>query len=287
MRILITGGNGQLGREWVEFLNKQGVEFISLTSSDLDITDHADTVRVLKNMQPDIIINCAAYTKVDQAEEERELAYEVNAQGVGNLADYCVTHNVKLIHFSTDYVFPGSEEDMENLPNGYPEDYPTNPINTYGESKLDGEAEVIGSGCKYLLIRVSWLCGKYGNNFVKTMLSLAAERDQLSVVNDQFGSPTFTKNVVENCWSLIQEKEEGIFHISSKGKCTWYDFASEIFKESGIEINLNPVDSSEFPTKAKRPAFSLLSTEKMANISGVSIISWKEGLKTLLAELEV
>jgi dTDP-4-dehydrorhamnose reductase len=287
MRILITGGNGQLGREWVQFLNKKGVEFISLPSSDLDITDHSDANRVLKNLQPNLIINCAAYTKVDQAEEEKELAFQVNAKAVENLAGYCASHKIKLVHFSTDYVFPGTEKDMENLPNGYPEDYATDPKNIYGASKLAGEQALTDSECNFILVRVSWLCGKYGNNFIKTMLRLAQERDQLSVVNDQFGSPTFTKNVVENCWQLIDEKVKGTFHISSKGKCSWYDFAAEIFNQAGVEINLKPVDSSQFATKAKRPAFSLLSTEKITNISGTSVIDWKEGLKSLLAELNL
>ncbi|MEQ8525852.1 dTDP-4-dehydrorhamnose reductase [Gracilimonas sp.] len=287
MRILITGGSGQLGREWVSFLNRKEVEFISLPSADLDVTDHADTNRVLSNLRPDLIINCAAYTKVDQAEDEPEKAFQVNEKAVGNLAKYCAQKKIKILHFSTDYVFPGTKEDMEKFPEGYTEDHPTKPINVYGSSKLAGEKAIQDSGCNYLLIRVSWLCGKYGSNFVKTMLKLAEDRDTLKVVNDQFGCPTFAKNVVENCWQLIEGNEEGVFHLTSKGKITWYDFASEIFKQAGVDINLEPVDSSAFPTKAKRPAFSLLSTEKIANISGVSLIEWEEGLKSMLAELKV
>ncbi len=287
MRILITGGSGQLGQEWVGYLNRKEVEFISLPSADLDITDHDDTNRVLSNLRPDLIINCAAYTKVDQAEDEKETAHQVNGKAVANLAQYCAKKNIKLVHFSTDYVFPGTKEDMQELTEGYPEDYPTNPVNAYGESKLAGEKAILESECDFLLIRVSWLCGKYGNNFVKTMLKLAEERDELKVVNDQFGCPTFTRNVVENCWELIEKKKEGIFHLTSIGKITWYDFASEIFKQAGVSIKLHPVESSEFSTKAKRPAFSLLSTEKIANISGVSLIEWEEGLKSMLAELKV
>lgn len=287
MRILITGGSGQLGQEWVGYLNRKEVEFISLPSADLDITDHEDTNRVLSNLRPDLIINCAAYTKVDQAEDEPEEAHKVNGEAVKNLAEYCAERKIKLVHFSTDYVFPGTEDDMQELPGGYPEDHPTNPVNAYGESKLAGEKAILDSECDYLLIRVSWLCGKYGHNFVKTMLKLARERDELKVVNDQFGCPSFTKNVVENCWQLIENKEEGIFHITSKGKISWYEFASEIFKQAGVQINLQPVDSSEFPTKAKRPAFSLLSTEKIANISSVSLVEWEEGLKSMLAELKI
>ncbi len=286
MRILITGGNGQLGTEWVEYLNRKGVEFIALPSSDFDLTDHPDCRRVMNNLKPDLIINCAAYTKVDQAEEEREKAFAVNGEGVRNLAEYCAAHNIKLVHFSTDYVFPGTEEDMNDLPKGYPEDHPVDPVNTYGESKLAGEQVIQKSGCDYILMRISWLCGKHGHNFVKTMLRLGKERDEIKVVNDQFGCPTFTQNVVENCWELIEQKQTGIYHLSSLGKVSWYDLATEIFEQVGSEVNVIPVDSTQFPTKARRPAFSLLSTQKIANIPGVSLIEWKEGLTKLLATLK-
>lgn len=286
MRILITGGNGQLGSEWVRYLNKQGVEFIALPSSDLDITDYEDVRRVLSNLKPDRIINCAAYTNVDQAEDEQEKAFAVNEGGVRNLGDYCASKGIKLIHFSTDYVFPGTEEDYEKYPEGYTEDHPTNPINTYGESKLAGEKAIEISGCDYLIIRVSWLCGKYGNNFVKTMLRLASERDQLSVVHDQYGCPTFTQNVVENGWVLLENNISGTYHMTSKGKITWYDFAKEIFTQSKTDVKLEPVSSTEFPVKAKRPSFSLLSTRKIANIPDISLIDWKKGLINLLAELK-
>ncbi|HET8865350.1 MAG TPA: dTDP-4-dehydrorhamnose reductase [Gracilimonas sp.] len=286
MRILITGGNGQLGNQWVNYLNKQGVEFISLPSSDLDITDHEDVRRVLNNLKPNHIINCAAYTNVDNAETEKEKAFAVNAYGVKNLADYCASKGIKLVHFSTDYVFSGTEEDHVENPKGYTEHHPTNPVNVYGESKLAGEKAILESDCNYLIIRISWLCGKYGQNFVKTMLRLASERDELSVVNDQYGCPTFAENVVKNTWELSVQNISGIYHLSSLGKITWFDFAKEIFTQSGSEVNLEPVDSSEFPTKAKRPAFSLLNTQKIANIPNISLINWKEGLKNMLAELE-
>ncbi|HBQ61220.1 MAG TPA: dTDP-4-dehydrorhamnose reductase [Balneolaceae bacterium] len=285
MRILITGGNGQLGNEWVYFLNKQAVEFISLPSSDFDLTNHQDVRRVMKNLSPNLIINCAAYTKVDQAEEEREKAFAVNADGVKNLSDFCAEQKIKLVHFSTDYVFPGELVDREDHPEGYSEDHPTDPINVYGETKRAGEVALQESGCDHLLIRVSWLCGRFGNNFVKTMLRLGEEKDELKVVNDQFGSQTFTHNLVENVWQLIAQDKQGVFHLSSIGETTWYEFAKEIFAQSGIEVRVEPVDSSEFPTKARRPAFSLLSTQKIANIAGVSLINWKQGLEEMLAKL--
>lgn len=285
MRILVTGGNGQLGSEWVQYLNRQEVEFIALPSSDFDLTDHPDTRRVMNNLKPDVIINCAAYTKVDEAEDEPEKAFAVNEKGARNLANYCAEHDIDLVHFSTDYVFPGTEEDMAKLPDGYPEEYPANPVNVYGESKLAGEKAIRESGCNFLIMRVSWLCGKHGDNFVTKMLRLAQGRDQLKVVNDQFSCPSFAKNVVENTWNLILQKQTGTFHLSSLGRTTWFDYASEIFKQAGIDIQLQPVESSEFPTKAKRPAFSLLSTQKIANITGVKLIDWKEGLTKLLTEL--
>lgn len=285
MRILVTGGNGQLGNEWVRYLNRQEVEFIALPSSDFNLTQHADTRRVMGNLKPDLIINCAANTKVDKAEEEREKAFAVNSDGVKNLADFCASNNIKLVHFSTDYVFPGTEEDHLNYPDGYSEDHPTNPINVYGKSKLAGEVAIQDSGCEFIILRVAWLCGKYGSNFVKTMLKLGEEREEHSVVNDQYGCPSFAHNVVENCWTLVQEDQSGIFHLCSEGKITWYEFAKEIFERTGIQVNLESVSSSEFTTKAKRPAFSLLNTQKIANIPGVSLINWKEGLTNLLAEL--
>lgn len=286
MRILIIGGNGQLGSEWVYFLNKQGVEFIALPSFDLDITDHADVRRVLNNLRPDLIINCAAYTKVDQAEDEKEKAFAVNADGVRNLADYCAEQQIKLVHFSTDYVFEGKIEDKESLPDGYPEEYPTNPINVYGESKLAGENEIVKSGCDHLLIRVSWLCGRFGNNFVKSMIRLGKERDELKVVNDQFGCPTFADNVVKNTWHLTEQKISGIYHISSKGMITWYDLAKAIFKKTGEPVEVKPIPGSEFPTKAQRPAFSLLSTKKIEAVPGITITDWQEDLHKLLANID-
>lgn len=285
MRILIAGGNGQLGTEWVQFLNKQAVEFIALPSADFDLTDHEAARHVIQNLKPSIIVNCAAYTQVDQAEEESDFAHAVNADGVKNLAYYCAEHNIKLVHFSTDYVFSGDIDDMKKLPEGYPEDFPKHPVNEYGKSKLLGEEAIRNSGVDYLIVRVSWLCGKHGNNFVKTMLKLGQERDELKVVNDQFGCPTFASNVVENTWQLIQQAKIGTFHLTSLGKITWYEFAEEIFNQKEMDVKLIAVDSSEFPVKAKRPAFSLLSTKKIANIPGVSLLDWKEGLTKLLAEL--
>ncbi|MEX0719520.1 MAG: dTDP-4-dehydrorhamnose reductase [Balneolaceae bacterium] len=285
MRFLITGGSGQLGREWSDFLADAGADFEALSSSELDITSQKKVEKKLASVKPDVLINCAAYTNVDQSEDEPEKAFLVNAKAVELLADECASREIKLLHYSTDYIFSGSEADHQMLEHGYPETHPTNPVNIYGASKLAGEKAVQNSGCDYLLIRVSWLCGQYGNNFVKTMLRLAEERDELKVVNDQFGSPTFAYNVVENSFQLLKDKKSGIFNLSSLGKITWYDFAKEIFHQKKKKMMVHPVSSSQFPTKATRPSFSLLSTKKIANIPGASIIEWKTGLTELLKQI--
>jgi len=285
MKILITGSGGQLGQQWIDFCKEESIHFKSYRSTELDITDPKKVLREIQSYNPDIIINCAAYTKVDNAEEEKKNAQSVNATAVHDLALLCKKLDIKLVHFSTDYVFAGEEEDRSKLPDGYPEVHTRNPINEYGYSKYLGEKAIEESGCEYLLIRVSWLCGKHGQNFVKTMLRLGKEKENLSIVNDQFGSPTFTDQVVELTHILIQNKETGAFHISSEGLISWYDFAKEIFNQSGIRIDVKPVTSDEYPTKAKRPSFSKLSTQKISNIDGVNIIHWKEGLQKMLNQL--
>lgn len=286
MKILITGAGGQLGQQWIDFCMEENIQFKSYRSAELDVTDEEKVLREVQSYNPDIIINCAAYTKVDDAEGDKENTVKVNATAVHNLALLCKKLGIKLVHFSTDYVFAGKEEDHSNLPDGYSELHTRNPVNQYGYSKYLGEKAIEESGCEYLLIRVSWLCGSHGHNFVKTMLRLGEEKNELSIVNDQFGSPTFTDQVVELTHLLIQNKETGVFHISSEGLISWHDFAKEIFKQAGIRITLNPVASDEYPTKAKRPSFSKLSTQKISNIDGINIIHWKEGLQRLLNQIK-
>lgn len=285
MKFLLTGAGGQLGAEWLSFFEENSLEHCSFDSKHLDITDREAVRSAILENKPDVLINCAAYTSVDQAESSSEKAFKVNAEAVGILAEYCSEMKVKMVHFSTDYVFPGKKEDAEKYPDGYPEDSEKNPVNLYGKSKLRGEHLMQASGCEFLLIRVSWLCGRYGNNFVKTMLDLVRERDQLKVVNDQLGAPTFTESVVSNTYTLIRNQVSGTFHLSSTGKISWYDFAREIFEQKQIKTDLVPVSSDEFPTPAQRPAFSLLSTKKITNITGVRLQDWKTGLERLLEHL--
>ncbi|MEQ9280822.1 MAG: dTDP-4-dehydrorhamnose reductase [Balneola sp.] len=285
MKLLITGAGGQLGREWIDFCKDHGVSYNSFSSTELDITDDDKVDKIIADVAPDVLINCAAYTKVDDAEENKQTALKINAESVKELADVCKRHNVKLVHYSTDYVFSGSISDKENNPEGYKEEDSTDPVNAYGYSKLKGEEAIKDSGCEFLLLRVSWLCGQYGYNFVKTMLKIGSERDELNVVNDQFGSPTFADQVVEQTFKLLQQNKTGLYHLSSEGITTWYHFSKEIFKQKGINVNVNPVSSAEFPTKAKRPFFSKLSNQKISNVDGVLILDWKAGLQRLLKQL--
>ncbi len=285
MKLLITGAGGQLGKEWVQFCELNRIKFQAFSSAELDVTSERTLIKLVEEVNPTALINCAAYTKVDKAEDEPEKAELVNSIALDGLINVCKKLDIKLVHYSTDYVFSGSEEDHVNVPEGYPEDYPTAPINIYGETKRNGEQKIVESGCDYLLIRVSWLCGQFGNNFVKTMLRLGEDRDRLTVVNDQFGSPTFSDQVVGQTFELIRQGKSGIFHLSSKGITTWFEFAQEIFKHRKLKINVEPVSSSQFKTKAARPHFSKLSTRKISTIEGIKILSWQEGLKKLLNSL--
>lgn len=287
LKIAITGSSGQLGREWCRFLEeKRGEsEVLPLSSGQLDITDAEGVVRTLDRLNPDIVINCAAYTDVDGAEDDHGSAFAVNEGGVRNLSRWCAVHSRRIVHYSTDYIFPGVSEDRELYPDGYPEDAGTNPINTYGASKLAGESALKESGAPFLILRTSWLCGIYGNNFIRTMLRLAGEREEISVVDDQFGSPSFTENVVFNTWALIEQGKQGVFHITSSGLASWYEFASEIFAKTGRNVKLNPVPSARFPVKAKRPAYSKLSTKKLAEIPGCKVEDWGVALGRYLKQM--
>lgn len=285
MKLLITGAGGQLGKEWVQYCEINSIPYEAYDSKGLDISQREKVENTLTDVKPDALINCAAYTKVDQAEDEKILATKINARAVKDLAEVCREHRVKLVHFSTDYVFSGAEEDKYKFPEGYPETHQTDPVNVYGATKLEGEKAIQYSGCDFLIIRVAWLCGQFGHNFVKTMLRLGAERDQLNVVNDQSGCPTFADQVVEQSVALLEALQSGIYHLSSKGVITWYDFACEIFKIAGIDVEVNPVSSSEFKTKATRPAFSKLSTHKIEQIPGIEIRDWKQNLNHLIRQI--
>jgi len=284
MKYLITGANGQLGREWVRYLSVLNTEIVATTSEELDITDLGSVRKVLAEYNPDVVINCAAYTKVDLAETDFERAMRVNRDGVKNLIIGCDEINSKLVHFSTDYVFSGSALDRKRFPNGYPENAITDPINRYGLSKRAGEIELEKSKIDWLLIRVSWLCGSQGSNFVKTMLRLGREHGEVSVVEDQTGSPSYTFDVVEKTDQMLKRGLKGVFHISSEGEVSWADFAEAIFLESGQKTKLNRITTAQFKTIAKRPAFSLLNKDKMKQ-KDLDTLDWDVGLKKLMMEM--
>ena len=288
MKYLISGAGGQLGREWIRLLDKStnGDEFVALNHGEFDITDRDSVKKIIKKEEPDVLINCAAYTDVDGAENHQEKADLINHRAVRNLAGECAAAGVKLVHYSTDYVFPGNQDDEQIYPDGYPEDAKTDPVNVYGKTKLAGEEALKQETDDYLLIRVSWLCGSVGKNFVKTMLRLGSERKELSVVDDQVGSPAFTFDVAEKTRWLVKNHKTGTYHLSSGGKITWADFAEEIFEMAGMDVKVNRVTSEAFITVAIRPAFSLLSKGKIED-DGLLPIPWKNGLSELLNSLKM
>jgi dTDP-4-dehydrorhamnose reductase len=288
-KILLFGAAGQLGLAWQSYSRELGTpdsEVISYNSARLDITRYNQVEKEIASHQPDVLINCAAYTKVDKAEDEREKARIVNAEAVKHIAQYCRKYDTKLIHFSTDYIFAGLREDRARFPHGYPEDHPADPVNWYGQTKWEGEQAVRNSGCRYLLIRISWLCGLYGSNFIKTMIRLTENNSSIKVVEDQFGSPAFAREVVKNTGLLMEEKVEGTYHLSSGGILSWADFAEAIFEHIDKDINVQRIPSSAYPTKAARPFYSKLDTRKIQQIGNIKIDNWKTGLKRFLKQLE-
>ena len=275
--IWLIGNKGMLGSE-VELLLKGR----SYTASDkeIDITN----IDVLKNFVKDKniewIINCSSYTAVDKAEEEIEQAFAINSMGVFNLAEIAYRNGIKLIHISTDYVFDGEIETK------YHENSTPNPINVYGDSKLEGEKNIRRILTEFYIIRTAWLYGKNGNNFVNTMLRLFKEKDSINVVNDQFGSPTYTKDLAGVIIDIIDTNYEyGIYHYTNEGKITWYEFAKEICNLANADIIINPITTNEYPTKAKRPKNSYLSKDKIKQY--VRIKDWKESLENYIKEVKI
>lgn len=289
MKAILLGSSGQLGKEWQRIINRyysDEIELLSYTSSDLDITHYQEVSDDFREQKPDVVINCAAYTDVDGAEDHKKLARKVNMEAPLYLAELSQQLEYKLVHYSTDYVFPGTKLNKREFPEGYSEDYPADPVNWYGKTKWEGEQAIRQTAENHLIMRVSWLCGQFGSNFVKTMLKLGQERDELQVVDDQWGSPTFAENVVDNGLNLLRQDQIGTYHITSKGLISWYDLAKAIFEIKDMSVSLEAVDSDAFSTKAKRPYFSKLNTQKIEGLDGSEIIAWKKGLKNLLDHLQ-
>jgi dTDP-4-dehydrorhamnose reductase len=283
MKILVTGKNGQLGSEIRSIVAEDLENQFYFTSSDeLDLSNKKAIKDFFEN-QPvfDLIINCAAYTAVDRAEDETEKCYLVNTEAVKELVKYCSKNNSKLIHFSTDYVFDGSN----NIP--YIETDTTNPTGIYGDSKRKGEIEIINSSIDAIIIRTSWVYSTYGNNFVKTMLKLGKEKEQMSVVFDQIGTPTYAFDLANASIEIAKQidnwkKGVNIYHYSNEGVTSWYDFASEIISIMNLTCKITPIETSEYPTKAKRPHFSVLNKKQIKKDFELEIPHWKSSLLKML-----
>ena len=277
-KILVTGGNGQLAqclKDVVKNDDELDVDFQDLPY--LDITDKQQLEAYFSKNEFDYCINCAAYTAVDLAEEQSDLAYAVNAEGPKNLAEICKKYQVKLLHISTDFVFDGKKQTP------YIETDTPNPLGVYGASKWQGERYIQEVMEDYFIIRTSWLYSEYGNNFMKTMLRLSETRDEISVVSDQIGSPTYAGDLAEILIKIILSlpTNYGVYHYSNSGAISWYDFAIEIFKQFGKKIEVKPIKTEEYPTAAKRPKYSVLETTKIENNFDCTIKEWQGSLKNI------
>ena len=285
MSILITGSNGQLGSE-IKAIHEQyqDVEFIFADIEELDITNLEAVLKFCSANTVTGIINCAAYTAVDKAEQERDLAYKINAIGPQNLAKYCEQSGARLIQISTDYVFDGTA----HVP--LKEDDRVNAIGAYGETKLEGERFVLATKSDSIIIRTSWLYSTYGNNFVKTMRRLGGERSQLNVVWDQVGTPTNAADLARICLEIILDadsisKNGRVYHFSNEGVASWYDFAHAIMEMSGLSCQVDPIESKDFPTPTKRPHYSVMNKAKIKEDFGIEILHWRESLKECINKL--
>ena len=284
MNILVTGCYGQLGTE----LQKVAVDNCAhqwfFTDIDtLDICDLNAVERYFAANGIEVCINCAAYTAVDKAEDEPELAAKVNVEAPKNLAECCQRHNALLIHVSTDYVFDGHG----TLP--YRESDATGPTSVYGQTKLDGEHAVIQTGCRYCIVRTAWLYSSTGKNFVKTMLMLGDTKDEINVVNDQKGCPTWASDLAHAIYSLVEKYGKGpvheTFHFTNEGQITWYDFACAIMEIGGKHCKVSPIATDQYPTKAKRPAYSVLDLNKIKAFTGMEIPFWRDSLEKCIEEI--
>ena len=274
--ILLTGGNGQLGTELRHLLDEKGVKYVSTDAKEMDITDAQATMDYITNLKPTVIYHCAAYTAVDKAEDEgKELDEKINVDGTRNVALAAKEVGATLVYISTDYVFDGKLKDGE-----YAVDAPINPLNEYGRTKALGEKAVQEIMDDYYIIRTSWVFGKYGHNFVFTMQKLAETRDELTIVNDQFGRPTWTRTLAEFMYFVIDQNAPfGIYHLSNDNACSWYEFAKEILKDTDVKVS--PVTSEQFPQKATRPQYSVMDLSKTKAL-GFKIPTWQEALQGML-----
>ena len=277
MKVLVFGARGMLGKDLVPALSVKH-QVLGRDIEDLNIADQQRVQKEIETMRPQVVVNAAAYTDVDGCEAKRELAFSVNAEGARNIAAGCAASNARMIHLSTDYVFDGTS----SAP--YREEDPPNPLNVYGASKLQGERQIREVLENHLIIRTEWLFGRHGKNFVDTILRLAAQQEELRVVNDQRGAPTFTKDLSWAIEKLLEKEAKGILHITNSGSCTWFEFARQILKEKNIDNgSIVPISSAALTRPAKRPANSVLDCHRFENLVGQKMRTWEEALKEYLA----
>lgn len=281
MKVLVTGVNGQLGYDVIKELKKRNTEYIAAGRNEFDITDSVSTENFIEKSNPDVVIHCAAYTAVDLAEDESEKAFDVNAEGTKNIALACKKINAKMIYISTDYVFNGKGSKP------YEVNDEKGPLGVYGKSKLKGEEYVTDILEKYFIVRISWVFGINGNNFIKTMLRVGKTRPELTVVNDQIGSPTYTADLAVLLCDMAATEKYGIYHATNEGDfISWYDFACEIFKQAGYSTKVKPVTTEEYGlSKAERPKNSRMSKESLLKNGFNLLPDWKDALKRYLKEL--
>ncbi|MFD2284875.1 dTDP-4-dehydrorhamnose reductase [Pedobacter petrophilus] len=282
-KILVIGAGGQLGQCLKTVATRRSIADIVFPSeTDANILNQAGLETLLAKEQPAFVINCAAYTAVDKAEDEVALARAVNETGAANLAIACAAHGAALIHVSTDFVFEGNEVKL------LVEDDIANPINVYGQTKLDGEKAVIALLKEHFILRTSWLYSEYANNFVKTMLKLGADRDELNIIADQVGTPTYAIDLANAIFDIIAADSVafGVYHYSNEGVTSWFDFAKAIFDISETNVKANPIPGSAYPTKAARPAFSVMDKSKIKNTFKLTIPYWRDSLVACIAKLQ-
>lgn len=280
MKVVVTGVKGQLGYDVMRELTKRGHEAVGVDIEEMDITDAAAVKRVLTDCAPDAVVHCSAYTAVDRAEDEPELCRRVNAEGTKNIAEVCAELDCKLIYLSTDYIFSGEGERPWE-----PDDEPA-PLNVYGQTKYEGEQEIKSRCKKYFIVRISWVFGINGNNFIKTMLRLGRENGAVKVVDDQIGSPTYTYDLAVLLVDMAESDRYGQYHATNEGICSWYEFAKEIFRAAGMEdVTVTPVSSDEFPAKAKRPFNSRMSKEDLIKNEFNKLPTWQDAVERYLKEL--
>ena len=280
MKVLVTGAKGQLGTDLMNELEKRGIEGIGVDVQEMDITDAEACRRVIKHSGADAVIHCAAYTAVDAAEQNMELCRKVNADGTRNIAEVCKGLDIKMMYISTDYVFNGQGT------RPWEPDDSRSPLNVYGQTKYEGELAVEELVEKFFTVRIAWVFGVAGKNFIKTMLRLGKERGAVSVVDDQVGSPNYTYDLARLLVDMIQTDKYGRYHATNEGLCSWYEFACEIFRKAGMNVDVAPVPASEYPTKAKRPENSRMSKEKLTENGFERLPSWQDALERYLPQIQ-